>query len=244
MFCPHCHNKIPDGSNICPLCYANLAGVSPGKEEEQGAQGKAEQGAQAKPRGKKKSSYAKGSRGSKRGADRTPMIIAFGLILILLVIIAMIVRSMFGAGGMPAMKATTVPTAPVNTPSSNFVVFGTTPQPSPVPVETTPEPQIEVTPTPSPVPEMSYTTLKKGSQGREVVTLQQALAQLGFLNGATDGNFGTGTETAVKNFQAANGLEADGIAGRMTLEALYSQSSVTPMPEVTAAPGDILNLPG
>ena len=29
MFCPHCHNKIPDGSNICPLCYANLAGVKP-----------------------------------------------------------------------------------------------------------------------------------------------------------------------------------------------------------------------
>ena len=27
MFCPHCHNKIPDGSNICPLCYSNLAGV-------------------------------------------------------------------------------------------------------------------------------------------------------------------------------------------------------------------------
>ena len=29
MFCPHCHNKIPDGSNICPLCYSNLAGVKP-----------------------------------------------------------------------------------------------------------------------------------------------------------------------------------------------------------------------
>ena len=28
MFCPHCNNKIPDGSNICRLCYANLAGVS------------------------------------------------------------------------------------------------------------------------------------------------------------------------------------------------------------------------
>ena len=27
MFCPHCHNKIPDGSNFCPLCYANLVGV-------------------------------------------------------------------------------------------------------------------------------------------------------------------------------------------------------------------------
>ena len=32
MFCPHCNNKIPDGSNICPLCYANLAGVKPQAE--------------------------------------------------------------------------------------------------------------------------------------------------------------------------------------------------------------------
>ena len=27
MFCPHCHNQIPDGSNICPLCYGSLAGM-------------------------------------------------------------------------------------------------------------------------------------------------------------------------------------------------------------------------
>ena len=77
-----------------------------------------------------------------------------------------------------------------------------------------------------------------------MVTLQQALVELGYLNGATDGNFGTGTETAVKNFQAANGLDADGIAGKLTLEALFKLSSVTPMPEVTVGPGDILDLPG
>ena len=34
MFCPHCHNKIPDGSNICPLCYSNLAGVKPQQTRE------------------------------------------------------------------------------------------------------------------------------------------------------------------------------------------------------------------
>ena len=27
MFCPHCNSNIPDGSNICPLCYGNIAGV-------------------------------------------------------------------------------------------------------------------------------------------------------------------------------------------------------------------------
>ena len=39
MFCPHCHNKIPDGSNICPLCYANLAGVKPERSEAEGLLG-------------------------------------------------------------------------------------------------------------------------------------------------------------------------------------------------------------
>ena len=33
MFCPHCHNKIPDGSNFCPLCYANLVGVKQQEKE-------------------------------------------------------------------------------------------------------------------------------------------------------------------------------------------------------------------
>lgn len=247
MFCPHCHNKIPDGSNICPLCYANLAGVKPAREEPQGAEdardGAARPAEAASPRAKKKkTAYAKGSRGSRRKADRTPMLIAFGLIVILIVIIVMIVRSMFTAGGAPGITPTAEPAAQP-TISGNFMVFGATPEPQ-APVEITVEPPIEVTPTPGPTPELTYTTLRKGSQGREVVTLQQALAELGFLNGATDGNFGTGTETAVKNFQSANGLEADGIAGKMTLEALYAKSSVTPIPEVTAAPGDILDLPG
>ena len=33
MFRPHCHNKIPDGSNFCPLCYANLVGVKQQEKE-------------------------------------------------------------------------------------------------------------------------------------------------------------------------------------------------------------------
>ena len=242
MFCPHCHNKIPDGSNICPLCYANLAGVrqqSSGKEEPQDARA-----AQAKPRAKKPA-YSKGSRGARRSADRTPMIIAFGLIVILIVIIAMIIRSMFSAGA-PGSVATPEPTnAPENTPSGNFFVFGATPEPEDRPQEPTQTPPtLEVTPTPGPTAEVSYKTLRKGDQGRDVETLQRALAQLGYLSGAQDGNFGTGTETAVKNFQEANGLSADGIAGKLTLEALYAQVSYTPVPQTTVNPGDILDLPG
>ncbi len=237
MFCPHCHNKIPDGSNICPLCYSNLAGVKPSP-----AKGDAAQAGESAPRPRaKKPAYTKGSRGSRRSADRTPMIIAFGLMIILVVIIAMIVRSMFSAGS-PGSVATPQP-AVENTPSGSFQVFGATPEPQ-VTLAPTNTPDLEITPTPGPTAEVTYTTLRKGSQGRDVETLQRALAQLGLLSGAQDGNFGTGTETAVKSFQQLNGLDVDGIAGRKTLEELYRQTNVTPAPETTVAPGDILDLPG
>ena len=247
MFCPHCHNKIPAGSNICPLCYANLAGLKPQSVQtprDSGAKDDREYRSSAQKSGKRKSqAYTKGSRGAKKSADRTPMIIAFGLIMILVVIIAMIVRSMFGAGE-PFTPVTTTPAVQAQaTPQGNFIVFGATATPTQIP-NVTATPAIEITPTPAPTAEMSYNTLRKGDQGPEVVTLQQALTELGYLNGAADGNFGTGTQTAVKKFQTDNGLDSDGIAGRMTLEALYKKSSVTPIPETTVGPGDIMDLPG
>ena len=244
MFCPHCHNKIPDGSNICPLCYANLAGVRPQQAPTENAPAERQEHAAASSRkSSKKPAYTKGSRGGRRNADRTPMIIAFGLILILIIIIAMIIRSMFSAG-TPEVMNTPLPQEPAAqaTPETNFIIFGATN----TPLVSTPTPNIEITPTPAPTQqaEMTYTTLRRGDIGAEVVTLQEALVELGYLNGATDGNFGTATETAVKNFQTANGLDSDGIAGRLTLERLYQLSSVTPMPEVTVGPDDILDLPG
>ncbi|MDO5299184.1 MAG: peptidoglycan-binding domain-containing protein [Clostridia bacterium] len=251
MFCPHCHNKIPDGSNICPLCYANLAGVKPQapREEPRDVQDAAASAhkTSAQPRAKKNTAYTKGSRGSRKSADRTPMIIAFGLILILVIIIAMIIRSMFSAG-TPAAVDTPVPqAADNNTPeANNFIVFGAATATPETHEEVTPEPSIEITPTPAPETTVTLSTLRKGDQGAEVVTLQKALVELGFLTGATDGNFGTATQTAVKNFQKAYGLDDDGIAGKLTLEALYNASSVTPMPQTTPVvePGDIMDLPG
>jgi len=53
--------------------------------------------------------------------------------------------------------------------------------------------------------------LRKGSKGPEVVKMQQALGI------TADGDFGLGTQIAVKNFQKKNGLTADGIAGPNTL---------------------------
>lgn len=54
------------------------------------------------------------------------------------------------------------------------------------------------------------TTIKKGSKGTDVVTLQKK------LNLQADGIFGPLTEEAVKEFQKANGLTADGIVGNST----------------------------
>ena len=58
------------------------------------------------------------------------------------------------------------------------------------------------------------TTLKRGSRGAEVKTLQ------GKLNLMADGIFGPLTEEAVKEFQKRKGLKADGVAGAQTWAAL------------------------
>ena len=248
MFCPHCHNKIPDGSNFCPLCYANLVGVRQ-RETESAERFEEEEkprpAQKAAPKKSAKPAYSKGSRKSKRSQDKTPMIIAIGLILILVLIIVMIVRSMFGTG-TPTVVSTPIPQATQQPQQeNNFIVFGATNTPAP---QLTATPNIEITPTPAPqAPAVTtYKTLRKGDRGKSVISMQEALIKLGYLKGASDGNFGTGTKTAVENFQKENGLDVDGIAGAKTLEKLYTLSDMTPMPDVdvTAAPGDILDLPG
>jgi putative chitinase len=66
-------------------------------------------------------------------------------------------------------------------------------------------------PASKPAPE---TTVKRGSKGPLVVKLQQA------LNLNADGDFGPGTETALKAWQTKNSLTPDGIAGPKTLGRL------------------------
>lgn len=55
-------------------------------------------------------------------------------------------------------------------------------------------------------------------KGEDVRAMQRALISKGYSCGAsgTDGQFGAGTESAVKAFQKANGLTADGIVGQYT----------------------------
>ena len=57
--------------------------------------------------------------------------------------------------------------------------------------------------------------------GSSVRALQKRLKALGYYSGTVDGDFGSGTTTAVKSFQEQNGLKADGIAGTSTLNKLY-----------------------
>ena len=64
------------------------------------------------------------------------------------------------------------------------------------------------------------TTLKLNSQGTKVSQLQTDLKQLGYYYAEITGNFGEKTEAAVKVFQKAKGLTADGVAGTKTLNAI------------------------
>jgi putative chitinase len=61
--------------------------------------------------------------------------------------------------------------------------------------------------------------LCRGVSGAEVAQLQKDLAAHGYPV-ARDGSFGPGTETALRHFQVAHGLAADGIAGPLIWKAL------------------------
>jgi hypothetical protein len=62
--------------------------------------------------------------------------------------------------------------------------------------------------------------LQLGDTGAQVVLLQRALIHLGYLQPPADGSFGPATQSAVEQFQQANGLTADGVVGKQTLSAL------------------------
>ena len=80
-------------------------------------------------------------------------------------------------------------------------------------------PPIPPNPTPSTECDPSAQTIKKLSTGPLVTRLQNLLAERGFNPGAVDGVFGGNTETAVKQFQQANSLSADGIVGPEYMES-------------------------
>jgi peptidoglycan hydrolase-like protein with peptidoglycan-binding domain len=85
----------------------------------------------------------------------------------------------------------------------------------------------------------AYTrALKRGCRGADVKALQQKLKELGFYNSTVDGVFGRGTENAVKTFQRAHSLKADGIVGRATYSAIYG-TSTPPTGDSGSSGGDV-----
>ena len=80
-------------------------------------------------------------------------------------------------------------------------------------------------------------SLKKGSKGEAVEKLQQRLKNLGYYTPGVDGSYGDRTVSAVKAFQKNNGLEQDGVAGKDTLDKLYSDKAIN----ASGAASDKLN---
>ena len=74
---------------------------------------------------------------------------------------------------------------------------------------------------------LGYRTLSNGMSGSDVYTLQALLADYGYYYYDITGYYGELTEAAVINFQYDYGLDADGIAGPITIGTLtgsYSSS--------------------
>ena len=56
----------------------------------------------------------------------------------------------------------------------------------------------------------------KGAKGEDAMAVQRLLIRLGYLTGKADGDFGGGTEKAVKAFQAAEGMAQTGVVDDAT----------------------------
>ena len=68
-------------------------------------------------------------------------------------------------------------------------------------------------------------TMKNGTRGDDVKEIQEILISLGYLEDDADGIFGPKTEKAVLAFQQDNGLDATGIVGEATCNALKNGAS-------------------
>jgi carboxyl-terminal processing protease len=71
----------------------------------------------------------------------------------------------------------------------------------------------------------SVTSMKLGDESGDVKSLQQLLKALGNDPQTENGYYGPSTQAAVKAFQSAHGLTADGAANTATLQALVAELS-------------------
>ncbi len=82
--------------------------------------------------------------------------------------------------------------------------------------------------------------LRKGDSGSSVRWVQEKLKIKGFFNHEITGVFGELTESAVKKFQQAKKLTADGIVGTITRNALAQNTSQTSSSTTSSIPTNIV----
>ena len=104
----------------------------------------------------------------------------------------------------------------------------------------TPTPKPTATPTPAPTYTIPAATVRPGSAGDSARAVQERLKELGYYKGTVDGKFTGDSVAALKAFQEAHGLQADGVAGAATYATLFSNQALkkgtTPTPAPTAEP--------
>ncbi len=69
-------------------------------------------------------------------------------------------------------------------------------------------------------PQEELRRLAKGDTGGDVLLIQNRLSAAGYFSGTCNGRFGPATESALKAFERANGLQADGVVGNREYELL------------------------
>lgn len=80
---------------------------------------------------------------------------------------------------------------------------------------------------------MAYSTIRYGSSGNDVKKLQEKLNASGYKLDV-DGQFGSKTQSAVKDYQKKNGLAVDGIVGTNTWGSLYGGSAKSNVSQSTS----------
>lgn len=161
--------------------------------------------------------------------EKSHRYLRLAVLLASLACVALAIVVLVGANDAPQGEA--LPTPPIVTPRRTQ-----TPTPPPTDAPTTPPDEAPTqTPgaTPTPKVEGFY---QEGSSGETVRRLQVRLAQLGFLRTTPDGVFGAQTTEAVKAFQGKQGLQADGIAGTVTLTAMFDEGALDVLGMTLAEP--------
>ena len=163
-------------------------------------------------------------------------ILVFGILLALL-FVPMISRNILSISSV-ADAASPVPTATVVPPTATC---SPTPQPTQAP---TPTPTEGPTQPPTDVVILSpYTTLRLGDDNASVVTLQQRLTDLGYLDSDMPGSeYNESIASAVILFQRACNMAQTGVADSATQTSLYADHAQTYRIKRSDTGADVLRL--